>query len=556
VGLTRFPEIPFTMYRVLFVILFFFSSFANAQNNNNFEISKNLDIYSSLLKELNLNYVDEIDPSSLNKTAIEAMLNALDPYTVFIPESQIEEFQLMTTGEYGGIGSLIQQKGEFIIISEPYEGFPAQKAGLIPDDKLIEINGLSMKGKTSQEVSELLKGQPGTPIHIRVEREGETEPMSKQLIREKIRIDNIPYYDILKGDIAYIRLSGFTQKAAAEMKKIFMEMKESAELKGLIIDLRGNGGGLLNEAVDITNLFIPKGEVVVTTKGKTAEQNTAHPTRMTPVDTQIPIVVLVNEASASASEIVAGALQDFDRAVVVGQRTFGKGLVQNVVPLSYNTQLKITIAKYYIPSGRCIQSVDYADKNPAINGTQIKAPVAGEFKTRRGRTVTDGGGILPDIILEPLRFSAVSSNLYTENLVFDFANQFARKHKSIGDAADFRIDDETYAEFVAFVNQKNFTFRTESEDMIENLRKIAEEENYYHAVAAHIRQLEEKLTEYKKNDIYKHRLEVDEMLKVEIASRYYYQKGKIIASLQNDPELKKAIEVITDPVVYGKLLTP
>lgn len=546
------------MQRVIFffVLFVFCGATIMAQNNNNFEISKNLDIYSSLLKELNLNYVDEIDPSSLNKTAIDAMLNALDPYTVFIPESQIEEFQLMTTGEYGGIGSLIQQSGDYIIISEPYEGFPAQKAGLIPGDRLLEINGLNVKGKTSQEVSEILKGQPGTAISIKAQRESETVPFTKELVREKIRIDNIPYHTVLKNSIGYIRLSGFTQKAAAEMKKIFMDMQESDTLKGLIIDLRGNGGGLLNEAVDITNLFVPKGEIVVTTKGKTSEQNTVHRTRMTPVDTEIPIVVLVNEASASASEIVAGALQDFDRAVIIGQRTFGKGLVQNVVPLSYNTQLKITIAKYYIPSGRCIQSVDYADNNPAINGAGVSKTVSGEFKTRKGRSVTDGGGIVPDILLEPLQFSAVSSNLYARNLIFDFANQFARKHSSIADAASFVIDDETYTDFVEFVQQREFTYRTESEDMIEALRKIAEEENYYHAVATHIAELEKQLIEYKKNDIFKHRSEIEEMLKVEIASRYYYQKGKIIASLQNDPELKKAIDVVSSPETFAKLLLP
>ncbi len=546
------------MQRALFYLVFFVFSgtIIQAQNNNNFELSKSVDIYMSLLKELNLNYVDEIDPTSLNKTAIEAMLNALDPYTVFIPESQIEEFQLMTTGEYGGIGSLIQQSGDYIIISEPYEGFPAQKAGLIPGDRLLEINGLDMQGKTSQEVSEILKGQPGTSITIKAQREGESEPFTKQLIREKIRIDNIPYHTVLAGSIGYIRLSGFTQKAAAEMKEIFMAMKEAHQLKGLIIDLRGNGGGLLNEAVDITNLFVPKGEIVVTTKGKTSEQNTVHRTRMSPVDTEIPIVVLVNEASASASEIVAGALQDFDRAVIIGQRTFGKGLVQNVVPLSYNTQLKITIAKYYIPSGRCIQSVDYADNNPALNGTASKETVAGEFKTRKGRMVTDGGGIVPDILLEPLQFSAVSSNLYARNFIFDFANLYARKHSSIVDAESFGIDDETYTEFVEFVQQKNFTYRTESEDMIEALRKIAEEENYYHAVSPHITELEKQLIEYKKNDIFKHRSEIEEMLKVEIASRYYYQKGKIIASLQNDPELKKAIDVVSDQELYVKLLLP
>jgi len=537
------------------VFLFFLTNILIGQNQNNFEISKNLDIYSSLLRELNLNYVDEIDPASLNKIAIDAMLNDMDPYTVFIPESQIEDFQLMTTGEYGGIGSLIQQQGDFVIISEPYEGFPAQKAGLIPGDQLIEINGFSTKGKGTQEVSELLKGQPGTAIHIKILRHGTDAPMMKELIREKIKIDNIPSHTMLAEGIGYIRLSGFTQKAASEMKKIFMDMKEGQQLTGLIIDLRGNGGGLLNEAVDITNLFVEKNEIVVTTKGKTKEQTTVHRTRLAPVDTEIPIVVLVNEASASASEIVAGALQDFDRAVVIGQRTFGKGLVQNVVPLSYNTQLKITVAKYYIPSGRCIQEIDYSDKHESRNGSRVADSLISTFKTRRGRKVFDYGGIMPDIVLEPYKFSSVSANLYTENLIFEYANHFARKNQVISEPDKFRIDDQTYDDFVKFVNSKDFTFRTESEEMIASLREIAREENYLEVVNEQINSLESKLVDYKKNDIYKHRKEIEEMLKIEIVSRYYFQKGKIIASLQNDPELKRAVSVIADKS-YSKLLIP
>ncbi|MFZ4464247.1 MAG: S41 family peptidase [Bacteroidales bacterium] len=538
---------------ILFVCIFGFSAMGlKAQTNNNFEISKSLDIYLSLLKELNLNYVDEIQPAKLNETAIKAMLDELDPYTVFIPESEIEDYQLMTTGEYGGIGSLIQQIGDFVYVSEPYEGFPAQKAGLIPGDCILEVSGVNAKGKTTQQISDLLKGQPGSSIDVKIKREGIDEPFVTSLTREKIKIDNIPYQTVFENGIAYIRLTGFTQKAAAEVKEVLVKMKETQQLKGLIIDLRSNGGGLLNEAVDITNLFVEKGELIVTTKGKTEDRTTIHRTRQAPVDLNIPMVVLVNESSASASEILAGALQDLDRAVIVGQRTFGKGLVQNVVPLVYNTQMKVTVAKYYIPSGRCIQEIDYSHKSE--NGGKIPDSLISTFKTRAGRIVHDGGGIEPDIALKPIEFSAVSANLYTGNYVFRFANQYAREHKSIESPQAFAIDDHTYQQFVDFVKNEKFTYTTESERIILKLKEIAESESYLDAVRPELELLEKEFAENKQNDILKYRSEIEEMLKVEIVTRYFYQKGKIISALQNDPELKKAFDVLLDQKQYKSIL--
>jgi carboxyl-terminal processing protease len=526
----------------------------HAQNHNNFEISKSLDIYASLFKELNLNYVDNINPAELNEIAIKAMLQELDPYTVFVPEADIENFQLMTTGEYGGIGSLIQQIDGKVTISEPYEGFPAQKAGLIPGDKILEINGVNTADKNTSEVSELLKGQPGSTVNLLIDREGEATPLEKTLIREKIKLDNIPYHTVFDNGIGYILLSGFTQKAASEMKEIFMAMREKQTLKGLIIDLRGNGGGLLNEAVDICNLFVDKGELIVATRGKTADKTSVHRTRQAPVDKDIPVVVLVNEASASASEIVAGALQDLDRAVIIGQRTFGKGLVQNVVPLSYNTQMKVTVAKYYIPSGRCIQEIDYTKIR---NGEDQKTDsVVATFKTRNGRTVFDGKGISPDIIMDEMSFSAVSANLYAGNFIFKYANHFARNNKTIPEATAFKITDEIYDDFMQFVDQQNFTYTTESERMITKMREIASEEAYLDAVNPQLEALEQELVNYKKNDIRKHREEIEELLKMEIAQRYYFQKGKIIAALDHDPDLEKAFEVIQDTSRYQQILSP
>lgn len=523
---------------------------AYTQTNNNFEISKSMEMYLSVFRELNLNYVDEIQPSKLNETAINAMLDGLDPYTVFIPESDIEDFQLMTTGEYGGIGSMIQQIGDYVYVSEPYEGFPAQKSGMIAGDRIVEVNGVDAKGKTTAQISELLKGQPGSTVDVKLIREGIENPFVTTLTREKIKIDNIPYQTVFENGIGYVRLTGFTQKAAAELKEVLLNMKKQTELKGFIIDLRSNGGGLLNEAVDIANIFVDKGELIVNTKGKTEDRTTIHRTRQAAVDLDIPLIVMVNESSASASEIVAGSLQDLDRAVIIGQRTFGKGLVQNVVPLSYNTQLKVTVAKYYIPSGRCIQELDYSK-----HGDKIPDSLISTFKTRAGRIVHDGGGVMPDVKLEPIEFSTVSSNLYGGNFIFRFANQYARTHSKIEPADKFCIDDSTYQEFIDFVKKEKFSYTTESERMISKLKEIAASESYLEAVQTQLNQLESELIEYKQNDLSKHRNEIEELLNVEIVTRYYYQKGKIKAALKNDPELKKAIEILLDQKLYKSLLT-
>ena len=512
------------------------------EKQNNFEIAKSLDIYNSLLRELNLNYVDEINPGELNEAAIKAMLEGLDPYTVFIPESDIENAKFMTTGEYGGIGAVIQYDGEFTRISEPYYGWPAQKSGIIAGDVILEVNGVDCKKKNTQQVSEMLKGQPGTEVTLKLKRYGQEKPLEIKLKREKVKIDNIPYYTVFDNGIAYLSLSGFTRDAAREMKEKLVEMKKNHELKGFVLDLRGNGGGLMNEAVDIVNLFISKGKAVVSMKGKAPTANSMHPTTNDPVDLDIPLAILVDGSSASASEIVAGAIQDYDRGVIIGQRTFGKGLVQNILPLSYNTQMKVTVAHYYIPSGRCIQEIDYSHKKDT---TQIKKDTLGKaFKTVHGRTVYEGHGITPDVKVNRDPYATVTAYLYAKNFIFDYANKFFSEHKSIDSADRFQIDEATYQDFMKFVKDKNFSYTTESEKAIEKLKKTAKDEGYLEKIKPQIELLEKNLAAEKDKDLLSNRKDIEELLRSEIVSRYYYEKGRIVTSLNDDPDLKRAFEIL------------
>ena len=530
--------------RFLFFVLLFYPIVSFSQEKqNNFEISKSIDIYNNVLRNLNMNYVDEINPAELNETAINAMLRDLDPYTVFIPESEIEDVRILTMGEYGGIGSIIQYYDDNVHISEPYENFPAHKAGLLPGDAILEINGVNTEKKSVSEVSELLKGQPGSKLTLKIRRDGEKDIITKTLTREKIKIDNIPYYTVLEGGVAYIILNQFTKDAAKELKEAFLEMKSQNELKGVIIDLRGNGGGLLNEAVDIVNIFVPKNKLVVYTKGKTPEQNKNYYTKHEADDTEIPLAILVNESSASASEIVSGSIQDFDRGVIVGQRTFGKGLVQNILPMSYNTQMKVTIAKYYIPSKRCIQEIDYSKKTK--NDTLAKNDTLGpEFRTANGRIVYEGHGIQPDVKVEPEMLTTITAHLYAQNMIFKYANKFYREHKTIAKPDEFEITDDIYDDFIKYVESQDFKYISESEKDFEELVKTAKLEGYYDNIKNQLDVLESELKTHKDNDLISNRKEISEILKMEIVGRYYFQKGKIISTLKDDVELKRAVEIL------------
>jgi carboxyl-terminal processing protease len=530
-----------TLFTLILALTLPFAMVAQ-EKQNNFEIAKSLDIYNSLLRELNLNYVDEINPGELNIAAINAMLDGLDPYTVFIPESDIENARFMTTGEYGGIGALIQYDGEYTRISEPYYGWPAQKAGIEAGDVILEVNGTDCRKKNTAEVSELLKGQPGTEARLKLKRYGKDKPVEVTLKREKVKIDNIPYYTVYDNGVAYLSLSGFTRDVARQLKDKLVEMKKNNELKGFVLDLRGNGGGLMNEAVDIVNLFIPKNKPVVSMKGKAATANSLHATQNDPVDLEIPLAILVDGNSASASEIVAGAIQDYDRGVVIGERTFGKGLVQNILPLSYNTQMKVTVAHYYIPSGRCIQEIDYSHKKDT---TQKKNDTLGKpFTTMHGRTVYEGHGITPDVKVTRDPYAIATAYLYGKNFIFDYATKYHSEHATIDSADRFQIDEATYQDFVKFVNEKGFSYTTESEKSLERLKKTAKDEGYLDKIQAQVDQLEKDLAAEKEKDLISNRKDIEELLRTEIVSRYYYQRGRIVSALQNDPDLQRAFEIL------------
>ncbi|MFH0865096.1 MAG: S41 family peptidase [Bacteroidota bacterium] len=521
--------------------------------NDDFEIGKNIDIFATLYKELNNNYVDELKPGELMQTAIDAMLESLDPYTVFVPESDIEDYRLMTTGEYGGIGAMIHKSGDYVVISDPYEGFPAQKNDIRAGDIILEINNKPAKGKTTADVTDILRGQPGTTVKLLLKREGVDKTLEKTIERKEIKIENVSYYGMVDESSGYIKLDNFFQDAGMEVKTAFMELKEKG-MKNCIIDMRGNGGGLLTEAVNIVNIFIEKNILVVSTKGKLKDKNAEYKSINSVTDKEIPLVILVDRSSASASEIVAGAIQDVDRGVIIGERTYGKGLVQNIVSLSYNTKMKVTVAKYYIPSGRCIQAIDYSSKNEDGSVAKIPDSLKTAFKTKNGRIVYDGGGIEPDIYLEPYAYSNIATSLITKLLVFDYATKYRNLHDSIASVKDFKITDEIYNDFLAHISDKDYDYTTKSEASLNELKKNAEKEKYYDEITAEYAALKTKMMHNKKEDLEKYKEEIKDLLRIEIASRYYFQKGRIAAALITDMDIEKAIETFSDKKTYTGIL--
>ena len=520
-----------------------------------FEISKNLDIFATLFREVNLYYVDEIQPGQLVKTGIDAMLESLDPYTNFIPEDDIEDARFMTTGQYGGIGALIRTKDDLIVIAEPYEDAPAAKSDLRAGDVIIEIEGKSTKGKNTSDVVKVLKGQPNTPVKLLIKREGEEKPIEKTIMREEIKVNNVPYYGMIDDKIGYIKLTGFTQDAGREVKDALTKLKENPALEGVVLDLRGNPGGLLREAINIVNVFVEKNIDIVSTKGKVKEWDKTYKSLNSPVDLTIPLAVLVNRSSASASEIVSGSIQDLDRGVVIGQRSFGKGLVQTSRPLSYNTQLKITTSKYYIPSGRCIQAKDYSQRNEDGSVGTVPDSMIKEFSTRAGRKVYDGGGVIPDVSLSVKEYTPISRSVMSNNIIFDFATRYRIKHPEITSAKSFSITPELFNEFSEFIATKEYSYKTESEELLAEWQKVAEREKYFDAAKSEFEQLKLKIEHDKKADIDKSKDQLSELLLDEIASRYYFQKGRIESSFSYDAELKKAVEILKDKNFYKDILS-
>jgi carboxyl-terminal processing protease len=538
---------------LLVVIVAIASIFSVGFVDSFFEISKNLDIFTTLYKEINIYYVDETDPGEMMNTAIDAMLKSLDPYTTFIPESEKEDFEFMTTGQYGGIGAVIMQRDGYVHVREPYEGFPADKAGLIAGDKFLEIDGKSAKEKSTSDVSKVLKGQPNTEVSVLVERKGVKKPFEVMLTREEIKVSSIPYYGMVSDSIAYIRMRSFTRGVSKEVIDALEELKSENDLKGLVFDLRGNPGGLLNEAISTSNIFVDKDLEIVKTKGKISEWDKTYTSRRTATDKEIPLVVLISRSSASASEIVSGAMQDFDRGVVVGQRSFGKGLVQQTRKLSYNAQLKVTTAKYYIPSGRCIQALDYSHRNE--DGSVGKTPdsLRTEFKTLNGRSVFDGGGITPDITIEPRKFSNILRSIISKNYIFDFANDFYRNNDSIT-GPNFEVNDALYAEFKQYLLDKDYEYETKTEKAIKKLLKEAEDEEYILELQEQIDAVTVKMNESKNSDIDRFQDQISQYMESEIVTRYFYQKGSLKSSLKDDEELARAIEVLEDTEMYNSIL--
>jgi carboxyl-terminal processing protease len=518
-----------------------------------FDIAKSLDIFATLFKEVNAYYVDEVEPRKLIRHGIEGMLESLDPYTDYIPEDELESFQISTTGQYGGIGALIGIVNKRIVVTHPYKNFPAYKAGIKVGDEIIAVNGKSIQGKTPAEISALLKGAPKTDLEIKIKRSGTSETTTHKLSREKISITNLSFSGLVEPGVGYIRLDDFTPGAAREVSDAVLTLKLKGASK-IILDLRNNPGGLLHEAVNIVSLFVEKGQEVVSTKGKVEEWNKTYKTLNQPIDKKMGIVVLVGEGSASASEIVAGALQDYDRAVLIGQRTFGKGLVQTTRPLAYNSQLKVTTAKYYIPSGRCIQALDYTHRKQDGTVERIADSLKVEFKTKGGRKVFDGGGLDPDIKIDD-EYVAITSALINEGLVFDFASRYCAEHPTIPELKSFQLTEKDFNDFIMFVKNQQFAYTTPLEDDIEKLMETAKKERYDELLNSELHGLLNKVQSSKSSDIKKYKTEIMEVLREQIGFHYNLYEGQAEVSLQHDAAILEGRKILKDSVTYNKLLS-
>ena len=538
-----YPKIKRLSVALSLVLLLFVAA---SYTPDYFEISKNLDIFNAVYRELNLNYVDGTKPGQLMKTGLDAMLGSLDPYTVYYSENDIEDVRFMTTGEYGGIGANVADMNGKIIITDPYEGFAAFKAGLRAGDQIIEVNGINVAGKKTDDIGPILKGKPGTLVNLKILKPGQKEGVIIAISREDIKSKAVPYFGLLPNNkTGYIKLVAFTDRCSITVKEALQELK-SKGCTSIVLDLKGNLGGLLQEAVSIVNLFVNKGNEVVFTKGKLAEWDHSYLTERDPVDTQIPLVILVDENSASASEIVCGALQDLDRAVVIGKRTYGKGLVQQTKPLIYNSQIKVTVAKYYIPSGRCVQALDYTNRDEEGRVEKVADSLITAFKTKGGRIVYDGAGIMPDIKTKDEKYEDVLLSLMSKHHIFNYATTYAINHKEIAAIKDFSLNDNEYNEFVSYLKDKDYNYQSRLELELEELKKDVIEDDNYNDIKEEYSALVNKIKMNKKSDLDKNKTLIKKQLEEEIVSRYYFQKGKIEYSLKNDQDIAEAEKVFLD----------
>ncbi|HYK77521.1 MAG TPA: S41 family peptidase [Daejeonella sp.] len=519
-----------------------------------FQVSKNLDIFASIYKELNINYVDEVNSSKMMKTGIDAMLNELDPYTEYIPESDIENYKLRyVSTQYGGIGATTIRRDGKVIISELFEGFPAQKSDLRPGDEILSINGVSQRGKVGAEVSSMLKGPKNTPVTLLINRPGQSQPIEKKLIREEIKQNNVTYYGMLPNNVGYIKLDKFLENSAQEVKDALTELRKN-NLSGLVLDLRQNGGGILQEAVKIVNLFVDKDVNVVTQKGRNYEKTITYKTLNTPLELNLPLVVLINNRSASASEIVAGSLQDMDRAVIIGQRSFGKGLVQQTFNLPYNSLVKVTVAKYYTPSGRCIQALDYTHRDSDGSVIKVADSLISQYKTQGGRYVYDGSGIYPDIFVQPVKYNLITYTLVNKYYIFDYATQYRAEKSGIADPKSFQFSDADYQKFVNYLSDKDYNYKTKTEKLLSDLSDEATKENKMDEIKPEFEALKSKIYFSKNNDLKQFRSEISRVLESEIVSRYYFEKGRTLQAFQYDADLKQAVKVLNDKTLLTSIL--